>query len=345
MAIFFDNGENGPAHFTGLSTGSWSEDIDLTADANFVGTAPTVPAGATGVILRFVNPDGTADYDIGCRKPGSTTNRIENLYNAVDGNQTDAYCGITSSTVDLYIENAQVDVYLLGYFTAEAEFLSDANQLQFNTTLTSTWETLDLSAKLSADADFAIIEYDRASSDYFYNFRHPSSTDDRTLNGNAARHCWMIVPCSGQNVECWSESTLQNFVLVGQITSNATVLTNGEDASLGTTGSYQTVDFGALATALPSDAVLAIVEIHCSASSFRKWGVRRYADTSYADLYEDAYSQSFWRIFPVVDIDDTKNERCQAKVENADTDFFVWGYIANAAAGGLTIPIARRRGR
>ena len=66
MPKFFDYAENGAAELTSLSTGSWTTDIDLDLDASYVGSAPTIPAEATGVILRFVCSTGT-DYAFSIR--------------------------------------------------------------------------------------------------------------------------------------------------------------------------------------------------------------------------------------------------------------------------------------
>jgi hypothetical protein len=77
---------------------------------------------------------------------------------------------------------------------------------------------------------------------------------------------------SSRNIELWAESTGINITIVGEITSNATSRTSGGDVSLGTTGSYATVDFSGLSPS--ANAVLAIVEIY--STQWNAWAVRRY---------------------------------------------------------------------
>jgi hypothetical protein len=180
MPKFFDNGENGPAQLTGLSSGSWSTDVDLDSDASYVGSAPTIPATATGVIIRVVNT-ATTGREFGARHPDSATARINDIIGLTGGSQVDAYVGINSShEIDIYTENANLNIYILGYFEAETTFFSDANQDTFNPTSTSTWHTIDKSAVLSSGCVFAILEITHTNYTDGLNFQHPDSSDNRT---------------------------------------------------------------------------------------------------------------------------------------------------------------------
>jgi len=332
MPYFFDNGENGPAQLTGLSTGSWTEDIDITADASFVGSAPTFTGTVSGVILRFVNPADSYSRNIGCRKPGSSRNVIDDLY-TTGGGMTDAYCGVVNDTIDVYIEDSDYIVYVVGYFTDEATFFGDADDYVWNVASTSTWDTEDLSSYLSNDAVFAIVELS-GGSDWFagYSMRHPDSSDTRT-GARGQTHTWAIIPVDASgNVEVWAESTNIDFTLVGEITAG-TSRTSGGDVSIGTTGSYATVDFSSLSP--PANAIMAVVEVkNTNTGSHRMVGLRRYNDTSYTDMYEDVIIDAhMYYLMPLVDADDSENERCQAKIESTEVDFYCWGYLESAAAG------------
>ena len=334
MPKFFSNSENGPAELTGLSAGSWTTDIDLDLDASFVGDAPTIPATATGVILRFSETGGS--YNIGARHPDGATSILEKIANTTDGNQVSCYVGINSAhEVDLFVQNTSVKVYLIGYFEAETTFFSDGNQHTFTAPSSNVWVSVDLSSYLSSGAVFAILQVTRSTTDRYYSFRHPDSSDDRTAQSNRNIQ-WVIVPVdSSRNIELYSQSTVTSLILVGEITTNAESRTSGGDVSLSTTGSYQTVDFSSLSP--PANAVLAIVEIRSTA--IRRWAARSYGDTSYADLYGDMEDNTTdWAIFPVIDADGSENERCQAKIEDTSVDFYVWGWIteASGATAALT---------
>lgn len=342
MPKFFTHAEGGPALLDAavFTTGDWSDPIDLTADASYdLGSAPTIPATATAVILRFYNTHTTNEYGIGARHPDSTTDRHDDLADTVNtAQQAQAIPGINSNgEVEIYIESTDVLVYVIGYLESEAALYSDVNQYTFNVSSTGVWEKIDLSAHLSdPDTKFAIIEYSRLAATLGFNFRYPDSADNRVPT-HSMSHGWYVVPVNGSGqIEVYSESNAQNFVLVGEIKANATVKTTSSDVSTGTTGSYTPIDVSALSP--PANTVMAVLEANSTYSSgFRQMGVRPFGDTSYTDLYSDTicYVSSQWWLVPITkDAGDSNKEKFDAKIESTNVDFYVWGWIEETTGTG-----------
>jgi len=155
--------------------------------------------------------------------------------------------------------------------------------------------------------------------------------------------CFLVPVDASKNIEVYSESTSTNIILIGEITSNATSLTESGDVSLGSSGSYATVDFSGLSP--PANAVMAVVEIY-NASEYRQaaWRPHEGISNDYTDLYYDVSypaASIAWVLFPMLDEGGASNERCQAKIEATTCKFYVWGYIEDPSGepGGPTIPV------
>jgi len=139
--IFID-----PVEITPGSAGAWI-DIDVSS---------YVPAGATGVVLHFVNTHASNYYYIGQRKNGSTDNRYGQLFSdchtwsaiGIDANRVlEAYVGNTTS----------IDIYIVGYYTSDAVF--NTNAVDKSLSNTGAWYDIDISGDTGADtATGAILE-------------------------------------------------------------------------------------------------------------------------------------------------------------------------------------------
>lgn len=106
---FFTNGID----VTPSTTGSWV-DVDVSA---------YIPEGSTGVILKIMNT-GTATYNVGVRKNGSSDNfglYIPNTY------ARHAFVGVDSNRIfEAYIGSTSVKIYLAGYCDSAVDFFTNA---------------------------------------------------------------------------------------------------------------------------------------------------------------------------------------------------------------------------
>jgi len=108
VAKLFDN----LIQVTGLTSGSWQS-------KNLSGAPWNVPATATGLLLVIRNSHASTAYGYGFRKPGSTDNRAAPI---LAKTQYTAFPGCSGSALNYYIENTAVEVWLGGYFEADAVF-------------------------------------------------------------------------------------------------------------------------------------------------------------------------------------------------------------------------------
>lgn len=182
------------------TTGSWQE-TDLSA---------SVPDNSTGVILQVYRSVNTA-YDFGARMHGSTDNRVQenNVWNTplvvigCDENQT----------IDIYIENSNQKVYLMGYIFAGATFYTNATDLSLGTT----GSYVTLSDNIPEGGYLGFIEV-AASSAWNYSLReYGSSGTSDNIYAYVYKHTWAVVPCATENqlIEGKIANGVVDFFLVG----------------------------------------------------------------------------------------------------------------------------------
>lgn len=248
-----------------------SVDITPTTAAAWVDAdvSAYIPTGATGVILHINNT--TAAYNIGFRKNGSTDNRINSI--RADEHFW-AAIGVDSNRIlELYLgSTTYTTVYLVGYFTDEAVFFTNA--VDKSLTVTSTWTDIDISADTGTDTAIgAIFEVVHIANGYrWYDFRKNSSTDNFSGGSNDVKsHNGVIVGVDANEIcEAIIESTDVDFFLVGYVTKDMVFNTNATDMSLSTTGAWTDL------TALPSGATGAFFNVPIGADAF---GLRQNGST------------------------------------------------------------------
>jgi hypothetical protein len=291
-----------PANVAPGTTGSWQA-VDLSG---------SVPVGVTGVILHVVCTAGNLAF--GARKNGSSDNRTGVI---LSGYHCWIAVGVDASRVlELYIASADLDVYLVGYFGVEATF--NTNGVDKSLSATAAWTDINCSAN-APNATGLLFEVSGTSSDYAVGLRKNGSTDART--GMSYEH----IPFSGfigcdasQVCEGYIGNASVDFFLLGYTTAQHTWNTNGTDASLGSTGSYQDL------SALPAGAQSGIYNNHDAVFpnkfAFRKNGTA-----------EDLYYRPRYDGWAWVECDASRI--VEGKIETTNMDFFVVGYSA-----GITYP-------
>jgi hypothetical protein len=283
-----------PVEVTPGTAGSW-QDVDVSG---------SVPEGATGVILHFINNYASADYNLGLRKNGSTDNRHPNLHRYCHGW---AAIGIDASRIfEAYIgHTTRIDIYLVGYTVAGVTFKTNADDKSLSNT--GNWYDIDC----STEAPNAIgLIFEVANADYAYGFRKNGSSDNR-YNWSYSRAFPLIGCDASQICEGIIDNTDVDFFLVGYITDGVTFNTNAIDVSLGSTGNWYDL------TALPSGANMGFIEV-MTVSHLYSYGLRKNGSS------ENLYYDVGYHNAGIIECD--TSQVIEGKIENVEVDFFVVGY-------------------
>lgn len=211
------------------STGSFL-DVDVTAN---------VSANATGVILQ-VDLGGTSQRTFGLRMNGSTD---VSFTNCLDDNHVGCwYVGIDADDIfECYVGAGDITVYLVGYYTDEAFFLTNASTKALGGT--GTWTNVDISGDLDgADVSYAAMGYmGRSPNESTYGVRADGSTDGRT--GTLDRFTGFFVKTVSDIFEYYVSNTGNILYLTGYIRDDTNIVlgTNLTDVSPGTKDSFQDI--------------------------------------------------------------------------------------------------------
>jgi hypothetical protein len=143
---------------------AWT-DIDLSA---------YVPVGATGVIMKIVNP--VANYEVGVRHPAST----DNFH--LDSRQFSfQMCGVNSSRmIEGYVENLGADHKLVAYTTEPITF--NVNWVDISIVPVGAWTDIDVTAQTIAGAT-GVIVYDHLTT---VNWRESDIRENGSTNDQYA---------------------------------------------------------------------------------------------------------------------------------------------------------------
>ncbi|MDI6761008.1 MAG: hypothetical protein QMD05_09285 [Candidatus Brocadiaceae bacterium] len=293
MATLFTNATD----ITPGAAGIWV-DIDVSAYC---------PTGTTGVILQVINT-GTTSYAWGIRKPGSTDARTFQTFAL---SQTWGYIGVDSNRVfQGYTGNVALQFKLLGYFTSDGGFFTNAHDKTPGTY--DTWIDVDCSALIPSGAKFAIVELY-----YGDGLRPKGSTDDRKSQYTRT-HGFALVGLDANRVfQAYRNSGVQgNIYLVGYLTLG-TPKTNGVDVSLSSTGAYVNIDRSGDTDA--SEATGVLVEVY-NINGVYDYALRKNGST------DDFYRREV-HVWGVVGLD--SNKIFQGKIADTNQDFFIMGYLAS----------------
>ena len=284
--------------------GSW-QNVDVSA---------YVPAGATGVVLEITG----GNLIVAVRKSGSTDNRLR------DSEHHWAMCGLAdNSTLDIYVEGAASEVYLVGYTTGDFHFNTNATDYSFVGGFAA-WNDIDISAE-APNAVAAIWEYENVGAGARdVGFRKKGSADNRNnIRITNTDHSYAIIGCDGAAVcQGWAQDTSIDWFLVGWVEGTDTVmLTNGVDKSIAA-GGYIDVDCTAETAADAEWLFFEVINTNAHNYAMRLKGAVH-------DFYE-AGTEHDWAMVRC-----DSGQVVEGKIGAVAIDWWVMGY----SAGGDIVPI------
>lgn len=293
-----------PTDVSPATTGGWV-DLDLSG---------YIPAGSTGVALRFTNSSAT-DERIGVRNNDSTDT---NDFFIENSSHVHLYVGIDGSRIcEVWRGDTTVTVYLEGYFGSEAVFFANATAVESG--LASTWTTVDISTAVSAgETAIAAILALEANAATGNGARPSGSTDDRkSLPYGVYGY---ITGLTSHKFEGWRASTAFKWHLMGYMKSGLTVVDPGTDYSGSATGTYHDL------TALPAGATGGVFDIYNAVTSPSKVQLRENGATH--DYYYQMAAKQL-QLFSKAD----SSRIVENKRANTNTVYYLTSYFTSANHG------------
>lgn len=285
----------------GVSTLTTWTDLDLSSK---------IPVGATGAIIQVTNASASA-VEYGLRKKGSTDDRHGDCYL---GSQNFAFVGVDENRkCQYYIENADVNLYVVGYTESDAVMFTNAYD---KSSATLGWADIDCSSELPAGAIAAIFDVVNTHlTAYEFGLRMKGSTDNRHEDIAPDMHVSFVVGVDGdRKCQMYIESDRVDLYLLGYLTAGQT-FKNGVDQSLATYNTYVEITE-------TSDGVCSASGVFgdINSSTNRYFAVRKKGATY--DTYLDVYKKCGF----VAGLDE--NKKWEGKVESYTVDFFILGYFS-----------------
>lgn len=298
-----------PVEITPSTLNAWV-DVDCSA---------SVPAGASGIIFHVVNKT-TTSVRCGWRKNGSTDARTVNaqIWISEDSHGW-ASVGVDASRIaEFYVDDAtNLDIWLVGYFGADAVFLTNAVDKSIATL--GAYQTIDISTDTGANtAIAAIMETSGNDAAATLAYRHPSSTDD--ISSTSVYHCQFIVPLSASETFQVKIGDLSNDMwLIGYIVSDFVAHTNKVDMSLGGTGAWTDL------SALPAGAIGAVIEVVGTTLTDR-YGLRQ--NGSAENIVSELSTKHAMAIVPC-----DASRLIEGQINSTAVDFYRVGYFTAPTNG------------
>lgn len=174
------------------TTGSF-ENVDVSSEC----------PNAIGVIIEYV---GTGWQKLALRKEGSADDRSNYCYG-----HGWAIVGCDASQIfEQKIDNAALDIFIVGYVTTGATFLTNATDL--STATTGSW--VDLTT-LPSGAAIAFVEIYNTGAGGPFNYGLRKDGSSENIYTDVCWHCWLIVEAASNIIEGEIEDAAVDFFLVG----------------------------------------------------------------------------------------------------------------------------------
>ena len=314
MAKLFDN----LIQVTGLTAGSWQS-------KNLSGVPWNVPATATGLLLVIRNSHASTAYGYGFRKPVSTDNRTAPI---LPKTQYTAFPGCSGSVLNYYIENTAVEVWLAGYFEADAVFY-DNGVLQTGH-YNNQWTTLDLSGSLPSTAKAIILEVVDTGSGNDVGFV-PGTATPQDLRNPIYNHQWVIVGLdASRRYDIYANTAYHTVHLVGYLVAGK-FLPTFTDKTLSNNDVWEDKDL--TADGPPFKSVGAIVRVNWyrvqPPQTEKRFVLRMKGSTDDWLTYHELHDQCWYP----VKLD--SGDIFQGKIDdfNLYQEFWLVGFLADALTG------------
>lgn len=267
-----------------------------------------IPAGASGVILHIVNNHPSTSQAFGCRKNGSTDERLTSI-----GAASHVWLSIGVDENRIFDGRANptyTDIYVVGYYTSsEAVFFTNAIDKSLSTT--DAWTDIDIASDTGANTAIAAIFEVVNTTASNVGLRKKGNTDN-LYSSSSPKHFGYVVGVDASEVcQGYISNTNADFFLVGYLKSSAVFPDAQTNLSLGSTGSYYDL------TAFPGGATCGFIMVKTALTAY-KYALRE--NGSEDDSYYDA--EYYCQAIVKCDV----NELVEGKIENAATDFYLVGY-------------------
>lgn len=215
-----------------VGTGSW-QTVTFGTDTTY-----SLPANATGVILRVWNPGSTTYFRV--RPYGDTDwgDPSASLNEVVAYGWSDFFVPVDASDrIQIYQSQTVTQIAFIGYFEEDARWLSAPEDV--TTSTTASWQTVTCSTAQSGDL-FAVVEMNVDIARGLYLRYAGSSTDLYKAAGSTSM---AIIPLNGSyqfdmKIEHATECQVN---VVGYITQGTIRTSGGSDICHNTTGSFENV--------------------------------------------------------------------------------------------------------
>lgn len=290
------------------ATGSWIE-VDISS---------YIPVSATVVILRFYNSGGSRRV-MGARSADSSTDMKGDI--GAQG-QVAYYCTVgTDRKIDIYVEHADCEVYLVGWFTSEAVGFDDSLDYQPATT---DWSTVDVSGVVPPGAVFAIMSVvtDEGEFNHRCGYRPIGSSTDNYIIYNSGVEGIIVPLDSNRHFEYRSNKAPADaaLYLVGYITTG-TGHTNWVAITPTLTGTFEDIDCNDDDTP-PANADMVFIQTRVSSSN--RNDLRADNSTEHLD-YKVKIISGIWAVGLINDI-------FEAYRSVAGNQLYIWGYSTDGGA-------------
>lgn len=310
---FFTNGID----VTPSTTGSWV-DVDVSA---------YIPEGSTGVILKIMNT-GTATYNVGVRKNGSSDNfglYIPNTY------ARHAFVGVDSNRIfEAYIGSTSVKIYLVGYCDSAVDFFTNA--VDKTPSIAGDWVDVDASGNIPEGSTGVIcLLYNADTATNYYGGIRKNGSSDTFTYGQIRYSKRFVYQLCGVDSNRIFEANIQNtnfkIMLIGYTKQPITFFTNGIDKSITSTNAWTDIDITSETESTADGAILFLV--NTSTTAAYKGDVRKNGSTdnhtANTNLYQGECRSA------AVGLD--SEQIFEGYISNTAVKFYLIGYCKPAAVG------------
>lgn len=309
---------------------TWITPVDITPSTGSfldVDLSGNISSGSTGVACHVV-VNGAADA-FAWRKNGSTDDRSSvDSYGLEGPTHFWFFCGVDGSRIlELYVETANITVYLVAEFGSEAVFNTN---LVDKAPAFDPWTDYDASSDTGGDTAIALMFEVPTGGGQNWGARKNGSTDDREYDVDS--HAGVIIGCDGSEICELANGDNVSFFWQGYIkdSANMTFNTNATDISRGATGSWADL------SALPAGADGGFIEV--IANNYNDtWGLRKNGSAENIQG-SSAGEQHAWGV-----IEADASRLIEGIIEIITTDFFLVGYNEAAAPPSGIVVLRRRR--
>lgn len=184
---------------------------------------------------------------------------------------------------------------------------------------TGSWQDVDVSAYIPADATGVVFHIENTSSTYKkVSWRNNGSTDDRDIYFGGYSHIWAGIGVDANRVaEIYISSTSVKIYLVGYYADDAAFFTNAVDKSLASSGSWIDIDISSDTGG--DTAIGAVFETH-SGQSTADYGFRKNGSTD-----DRRAGSGYYNNASIIGVD--SSEICEGYTASTAKDFYLVGYI------------------